>query len=141
MAVFPLFWLLLAVFSASRWAKARDAASIFFVGFFSGATMIGVFAVGSNITRLHRVGVEVLGVAAWSGFLHGIGAVVFWALYRGACLTRGVVVKIQDGHTCAGCGYDLQGNESMVCPECGRRFTVEELGLSAEAFEGLRRDD
>jgi hypothetical protein len=24
---------------------------------------------------------------------------------------------------CGGCGYDLQGNESGVCPECGREIT------------------
>jgi len=34
---------------------------------------------------------------------------------------------LQHGTRCAGCGYDLQGNESGVCPECGRA-----IGLAAE---------
>jgi|GEM_PF-3336712 len=34
---------------------------------------------------------------------------------------------LQHGTRCAGCGYNLQGNESGVCPECGRA-----IGLAAE---------
>ncbi len=27
-----------------------------------------------------------------------------------------------DGRTCGSCGYDLTGNESGICPECGERL-------------------
>jgi hypothetical protein len=43
-------------------------------------------------------------------------------------------VVVQDGALCPGCAYCLIGNESMVCPECGRPFTFEELGTTEEAF-------
>ncbi|MEK6643034.1 MAG: hypothetical protein AABZ08_03935 [Planctomycetota bacterium] len=37
-------------------------------------------------------------------------------------------------HLCPGCSYDLIGNESMTCPECGRVFTYEELGMTDQEF-------
>jgi len=30
-----------------------------------------------------------------------------------------VTVVVQDGTLCGACGYDLTGNVSGVCPECG----------------------
>jgi hypothetical protein len=37
---------------------------------------------------------------------------------------------IQDGTLCPGCGYCLVGNISMICSECGRPFSWEELALT-----------
>ena len=36
-------------------------------------------------------------------------------------------VVVQNGTLCPACGYNLTGNESNLCPECGRRFEVLEL--------------
>jgi hypothetical protein len=38
----------------------------------------------------------------------------------GLCLSRLVVVEI-DHTVCVRCGYDLHGNTSGACPECGTR--------------------
>jgi hypothetical protein len=35
------------------------------------------------------------------------------------------------GH-CPECGYNLRGLSEQRCPECGRPFTFEELGMTAE---------
>jgi predicted amidophosphoribosyltransferase len=42
-------------------------------------------------------------------------------LYR---LARSLVSAPHDGH-CSGCGYNLTGNTSGVCPECGAPVTKE----------------
>ena len=34
------------------------------------------------------------------------------------------------GPHCPGCGYYLYGLTEQVCPECGRPFTLEELGIT-----------
>lgn len=34
---------------------------------------------------------------------------------------------VSDAGVCAGCGYDLNGNVSGVCPECGLAIAVEEV--------------
>jgi hypothetical protein len=40
---------------------------------------------------------------------------------------------------CPKCDYDLRGNASMICPECGRTFTYEELGTTETEFRNLQR--
>jgi hypothetical protein len=42
------------------------------------------------------------------------------------------VAKI--GPYCPACGYCLLGTPTQTCPECGRPFTLDELGVSAEAL-------
>lgn len=34
--------------------------------------------------------------------------------------------RVRSGH-CSGCGYDVTGNESGICPECGSRLGVRPL--------------
>ncbi|MCG3137092.1 MAG: hypothetical protein HJJLKODD_00934 [Phycisphaerae bacterium] len=41
---------------------------------------------------------------------------------------------------CPCCGYQLIGNRSKVCPECGRAYSYSELGVTAEEFEKRTRD-
>lgn len=36
---------------------------------------------------------------------------------------------------CLGCGYPLKGLIKKQCPECGRPFTLEELGVSQEELD------
>ncbi|MCG3137091.1 MAG: hypothetical protein HJJLKODD_00933 [Phycisphaerae bacterium] len=58
-----------------------------------------------------------------------IASGVWYVVYR-----LGPPRIIQDGTRCPGCGYSLVGNQSMVCPECGRAYTFTELGVTAEKF-------
>lgn len=73
-------------------------------------------------------------------FLSGLVSVVFWLFLR----HRRPSVVIQDGTLCPECGYLLIGNVSMQCPECGRAFTLEELGTTYEHLQkgkGETNDD
>ena len=70
------------------------------------------------------ISVYVYGVLAWAA-----GAIFFRRFSR---------VILQDGTLCPGCAYSLIGNTSMICPECGRTFTWNELGTTAEALAGGR---
>jgi hypothetical protein len=42
--------------------------------------------------------------------------------------------KDKPGPYCRGCGYCLIGVPPNICPECGRPFTIEELGVPVEAL-------
>ncbi len=71
-----------------------------------------------------------------------VGSVFFFALLNLAL--RFVFNRIrpprpmQDGTLCPGCAYSLIGNETMVCPECGKAFTFEELGTTEREFRRRR---
>jgi hypothetical protein len=41
---------------------------------------------------------------------------------------------IKPGPYCPQCGYCLIGTPRQICPECGRAFTLEELGIGPEAL-------
>lgn len=60
---------------------------------------------------------------AWAAF--GLPVwVVFFHIGRWARLRR---VRRSRRPFCPACGYDLIGLSEARCPECGRRFTLEEL--------------
>jgi hypothetical protein len=101
------------------------------------------FGAASGVTRW--------AVAVVYGLLHDPGGRFFW--YQTAGLIRapiayavlflafGFVCRLwfgriiqQDGTICPGCLYSLIGNTTMVCPECGRPFTFEELETTEEEF-------
>jgi hypothetical protein len=42
---------------------------------------------------------------------------------------------LREGPYCPGCGYCVIGVRERRCPECGRSFTLEELGVSAKELE------
>ncbi len=69
----------------------------------------------------------------------GAALVVPYLLARivGLMLVRFMVVSVvyQDGTLCSSCGYDLTGNTSGVCSECGARIPVD-----ADLTEAHRSD-
>lgn len=58
-------------------------------------------------------------------------------MFRRICARLGYRIIRPHETMCIKCGYDLHGNVSMVCPECGRAFTFEELGVTAAEFAAL----
>ncbi len=68
-------------------------------------------------------------------FLHWVVAILIWVALNREWRSLGVRVgwwgphaadvdRLRAGELCFGCGYDLRGNVTGVCPECGR-----EVGL------------
>ena len=50
----------------------------------------------------------------------GLGVMSVGAIYFGACLVRTIRYnRWRAGKCCLTCGYNLTGNTSGVCPECG----------------------
>lgn len=53
----------------------------------------------------------------------------FFYIYSGVLVLIGVFLALlpmpEAAHPCRNCGYDLSGNLSGVCPECGRRTSVK----------------
>lgn len=66
--------------------------------------------------------------------------VLIWTLLSLAvwpAIMRLAPFRIQDGASCPQCGYCVRGVASSICPECGRAFNREDLGLSEAAFNDL----
>ncbi len=40
---------------------------------------------------------------------------------------------------CKCCGYDLIGNQSQTCPECGEVFSYDEFGMTETEFRDLQK--
>lgn len=64
----------------------------------------------------------------------GVSGLLFVTLWVASRWSRGKL-QILDGTSCPGCGYNLVGNTTSVCSECGRPFTVDELEITAEDLE------
>ena len=77
---------------------------------------------------------------------HAMGPV--WALSFGLvylCTWRIVQavsgpILIQDGTLCPGCGYCLRGCTGQRCPECGREYSLEELGTANAELDARAED-
>jgi hypothetical protein len=84
-----------------------------------------------HVPLLTRVGTD-------AGFVfphHLFGATLFGMLVAWLVLrVRLGPVVLQDGSLCPACGYSLRGCVVQRCPECGREFTFQELGVTAEQF-------
>jgi hypothetical protein len=63
-------------------------------------------------------------------------AMPYWALVAASLLPLGIRplawswrrVRRRRANVCRGCGYDLTGNVSGVCPECGRARSSNRIG-------------
>ncbi|MBN1510490.1 MAG: hypothetical protein JXB13_00610 [Phycisphaerae bacterium] len=76
------------------------------------------------------------------GAAMGISLVLWLALgYFPARYVYGIVTYkvFGDGKHCEGCGYDLTGNLTGVCPECGIATALSQAHASAEAQGQLAR--
>lgn len=93
----------------SGWRCARGSQIGRRLWWAQGLTMFAMFIV---CLGLGYVGVELLGWLVLLMLWIGIGAVI------GYVLTRGLAVG-DSGVSCCTCEYDLTGNTSGVCPECG----------------------
>lgn len=66
-------------------------------------------------------------------------AFVFGAWWLGAAFIGTVAIVLLQkfnppriGPYCPGCGYHLVGLSQQICPECGRGFSINELGINEE---------
>jgi hypothetical protein len=90
------------------------------------------FALGWVVTHLFDVSGAVMG-----GILGG-------TLTCGVCVAAGAIAEpILDrfrlfvtDRFCKGCGYDLTGNVSGICPECGRSITPRQNEIDIEPAGG-----
>ncbi len=73
-------------------------------------TFPGILVGGIVTGNMHYPGVP--WIVIFNAAVYGTTAAVAGTLIR----TR----RVPEGHRCARCSYDLTGNESGVCPECGR---------------------
>lgn len=80
--------------------------------------------------REYATAAKIVGFSIGVSLVLAVACVVVWMWVR----RWGEVVLIQDGTICPACGYSLVGNQSMICPECGRTFAYVELGTTAAEF-------
>jgi hypothetical protein len=104
------------------------------------SSIIGVFTAGSLLSGYPSFGVLVEPIA--------VVVVAFAALLGFGGSTLGVfvsrkyysIVPRRRGH-CPACGYCLTGLPRRVCPECGRAFELEEVGMGEAAEVGSGAGD
>ncbi len=81
---------------------------------------------------------SVSGILSWTALIglvlsviSGVLIVCVWFASRGS---RGKLL-VTDNTFCPSCGYNLVGNTTYICSECGQPFTLEELDITAEDLE------
>jgi hypothetical protein len=73
--------------------------------------------VGYSLSSGHTTVAEY--TTAWIAFVLASGLAARAAANLRLRVSRGKRMRTNGGLCCAGCGYDLTGNVSGVCPECG----------------------
>ena len=113
----------------------------FLFGAVCGGTILPIAAlVGSVIsycgfTRVRLPALsEIAGGALASAAVGGGLFVLLWIASR---TSRGKL-QIVDGTCCPCCGYNLVGNTTYICSECGQPFTLEELDITAADLEPVQ---
>ncbi len=86
--------------------------------------------VPSHVVVSRRPGCMV-GFFTACGMMAGI-YVMLWAFGPGIALLFWAETRRQMAGHCPACGYNLRGLPKRRCPECGRPFTLEEIGKSPE---------
>ncbi len=76
------------------------------------------------LNRTARIGLA-------SSVIAGVLIVCVWFASRGS---RGKLL-VTDNTFCPSCGYNLVGNTTYICSECGQPFTLEELDITAEDLD------
>jgi hypothetical protein len=134
---------------------AAFAILILFIWIMLFCVAIGVSGVFSQLRVRRAVGELVLVIAAVGILLvfallpnpggSGFEAPHLWAIcplpIAMALFWMGLGLKPPPANRCNGCGYDLTGNESGVCPECGRRRERRAAQCSGDEASEIRRSD
>jgi uncharacterized paraquat-inducible protein A len=126
-----LTWIVVAAYwcmlwrSGVKWNAARVA------GAFGAA--LGAAAVG-GLAGLFAASVIGGGGSFFGVFIGGILAIILWLtatvfLWRETAAERAQRIKgsSKSAVTCPTCGYNLTGLSESRCPECGSKFTLDEL--------------
>ncbi len=117
-----VYWLLLWR-SGVRWTPARGVRTVLATAF---AVVVGI-GTALVFTQLRTDGWEIHLVTLVVGTLLTCGwLAVTVLLWRETAAERAALFG-EAGIACPACGYNLTGLSEARCPECGSRFTLEEL--------------
>jgi len=96
--------------------------------------VLGALAVGSFIGVLATAVIGIHGNGSIGLFIGGISAIVLWVaatvfVWRETPAERAQRISrsSKSAVTCPTCGYNLTGLSESRCPECGSKFTLDEL--------------
>ena len=119
------YWILLWRGSVN-WTRGRIGGTVLLV---VGATFLGTIA-GAIATSL----MPGAGNAGFGVFIGGILAIMLWMIgtvfvWRETAEERArrIDSSAADAVTCPACGYNMTGLSEPRCPECGSKYTLNEL--------------
>lgn len=101
-------------------------------------TLVFILDLVQEFARLHKSWPPLQFVA--STLLFPTGVFLLWLLFVSIAwpfAEDNSPIRIKQGTNCPQCGYCVRGVSSRICPECGRAFSLHDLGLSEAAFEQL----
>ena len=127
-----LFVLGLMLYAALCYAKVNSSYEMLYVGSLLSLTFLVPAVLISEPAQFIRTPLRSL---VGIGVMSGVSGVAAGLVRHVTSVIVAIVFGIPKrplGCACRGCGYDLRGNVSMVCPECGRAVTVGELRETAE---------
>lgn len=128
-------WLAVAVYWTMLWRAAVVWTRGRVAGTFGAA--LGAAALGCCAGALTSIATA---EETFSAFFGGIVAILLWLIgtvfvWRETAAERARRVKGSTRYavTCPTCGYNLTGLSEARCPECGTRFTLDELLAAGQA--------
>ena len=134
-------WLLIAIYwcllwkSSVQWNPKRIKGTIAAAG---GAILVGA-AAGALASGALRVGDS----ESVGAFVGSILTIVVWLIatvfvWRETPMERAARIKSsgRSGVACPNCGYNMTGLTEPRCPECGSKFTLDELLAAQQAETG-----
>ncbi len=99
-----------------------------------GLSLLQVIQLYMRFGRFPSVLVLIRRTAKPTCFLVALCGGLFVLLWTVSRKSRGKLL-ITDKTYCPNCGYNLLGNTTYICPECGRSFTLEELEINSEDLQ------